>query len=393
MGIYADYLNQHLSGNQLIQERKKQLARISELRGKRTILTLASALTKSKAPIVIDYDDIVPISDQLSNLTGDKIDIILETPGGYAEVAEQIVEYIRGKFEDVAFIIPGAAMSAGTIMVMAGDDILMSSFSSLGPIDAQISQQGKRFSADAFLEGLNKIKEEVSDSGVLNKAYIPILQNISPGEIQSAQNALDFAKDLVTGWLSQYKFKNWEIHSTTGKSVTRKDKERRAAEIARQLCEHRKWKTHGRAIKIDDLRKMKLLITDYTEKKELSDAIQRYFVLLKMTFDGTNIFKIYETSNSQIYRNIPIQGMIPQKVSQFNSAKIEVQCPQCRTKIKLQVNFKKGVSLEAGFIKMPREDKLECPTCKCIIDLMNFKKSIEGQAKKEIVYDEKTVRL
>ena len=126
MGIYADYLNQNLDVNQLNQERKNQLARISQLRGGRAVLVFASALTKNKAPISIDYDDIVPINDQLSNLTGDKIDIILETPGGYAEYAEQIVEYIRRKFKDVAFIVPGVAMSAGTIMTMAGDDILMS---------------------------------------------------------------------------------------------------------------------------------------------------------------------------------------------------------------------------------------------------------------------------
>jgi len=119
MGIYADYLNQNFDGNQLIQERKRQLKRISELRGDRAILVFASALTKARAPIAIDYDDIVPVNDQLSNLSGDKIDIILETPGGYAEIAEQIIEYIRGKFNDVAFIIPGVAMSAGTIMAMA----------------------------------------------------------------------------------------------------------------------------------------------------------------------------------------------------------------------------------------------------------------------------------
>lgn len=388
MGIYADYLNQNLDGNQLTQERKKQLARVSELRG-RAVLAFTSAISKSKAPISIDYDDIVPIKDQLSNLTGDKIDIILETPGGYAEYAEQIVEYIRRKFSDVAFIIPGAAMSAGTIMAMAGDDILMSPLSSLGPIDAQIFQQGKRFSAHAFLEGLNKIKEEITDTGILNKAYIPILQNVSPGEIQSAQNALDFAKDLVTGWLSKYKFKNWKIHSSNQQPVTEKDKKKRAAEIADQLCDHGKWKTHGRSISVDDLRKMKLKITDYTESQELSDAIERYFTLLKMAFDSSTFFKIYETPKSQIYRHIPIQGIatgniLPQNV---DNAEIGIQCPKCKTKIILQANFKENIPIKAGLIKMPKEDKIECPSCKNSIDLVNLKKDIEGQLKRKIIYE------
>lgn len=388
MGIYAGYLNQNLDGNQLVQERKRQLKRISELRDGRAILVFASALTKARTPITIDYDDIVPINDQLTNLTGDKIDVILETPGGYAEIAEQIIEYIRVKFNDVAFIIPGAAMSAGTIMAMAGDDILMSPLSSLGPIDAQISQQGKRFSADAFLEGLNKIKEEVTDTGVLNKAYIPILQNVSPGEIQSAQNALEFSRVLVTGWLSKYKFKNWHTHSTSGKPVTEEDKKKRAGEIAKQLCNHSVWKTHGRSITLKHLRDMKLKITDYTENKDLSDAIQRYFTLLKIFFDSTNIFKIYETHSSQIYRNIPIQGVPQQELptQDISQAEVGIQCPQCKNEIKLQANFKDNIPLKPGLTKMPKEDMIECPNCKKDIDLVNLKKTIEGQVRRKIVY-------
>jgi ClpP class serine protease len=82
---------------------------------------------------------------------------------------------------------------------MAGDEILMGKTSALGPIDAQMIYPGtgKRFSADALLEGLEKIKKEVLDTGKLNPAYIPILQNISPGEIQHCENAQAFSRTLV----------------------------------------------------------------------------------------------------------------------------------------------------------------------------------------------------
>ena len=92
----------------------------------------------------------------------------------------------------------------------------------LGPIDAQIFYQGKRFSADALLEGMEKIKKEVVDTGTLNRAYIPILQGISPGELQNAENALSFAKILVTQWLAQYKFRTWTTHSSNGRSEERR---------------------------------------------------------------------------------------------------------------------------------------------------------------------------
>ena len=166
--------------------------------------------------------------------------------------------------------------------------------------------QGKTFSAHALLEGMNKIKKEVTETGSLNRAYVPILQNISPGELQHAENAFDFARDLVTDWLNRYKFKDWTTHSSTGQPVTPAERLERAQQIAEQLRDHGKWKTHGRSIKIDDLRAMKLKITDYSEDPALADAIRRYYTLLQMTF-ASNIFKIFETFKSQIVRFEPIQ--------------------------------------------------------------------------------------
>jgi ClpP class serine protease len=264
MGIYSEYLERFNAGNfnELLNERKLQLARISALR-KRDVLVFAADINKQIAQISIDYSDLLPFTDQLSNLNGENLDLILETPGGAGEVAEDLVKAMRTKFRNIAVIVPGWAKSAGTIMAMAADEILMGPYSGLGPIDAQITYQGKRFSADALLEGMEKIKEEVVKTGSLNRAYIPILQGISPGELQSAENALNFAKVLVTQWLAQYKFRTWERHSSTGTEVTNADRQKRAEEIAKTLCDHGFWKTHARSIKIKDLEDMRLQITDY----------------------------------------------------------------------------------------------------------------------------------
>ena len=189
MGFYSEYLDKHLNFDQITRERKKHLKRISRIRGGRDVLVYASDLTKGNAAISIDYSDLLPFQDQLANLKGKSIDIILETPGGFAEVVEDLVKLVRNKYEKVGIIVPGYAKSAGTIFAMAGDEILMGSMSALGPIDAQIVANNKRFSAEAFLEGFDKIKKEVIKEGKLNPAYIPILQNISPGEIQHCKNA------------------------------------------------------------------------------------------------------------------------------------------------------------------------------------------------------------
>ncbi|TAK51451.1 MAG: Clp protease ClpP, partial [Bacteroidetes bacterium] len=288
MGIYSEYLSISTNWPAIEKERKTQLGKISELRGGRPILTFAAALSK-QAATSIEYDDRVPILDQLSNITGGKLDILLETPGGSAEIVEDIVEIIRNRFQEVAIIVPGYAKSAGTIMTMAGDEILMEPASALGPIDAQVFQNGKRFSAHALLQGLEKIKDEVTEKGHLNRAYIPILQNISPGEIQNCENTLNFAKILVTQWLTKYKFKFWDKHSSTNNPVTEKEKEKRASQIAEKLCDNGFWLTHARSITMDDLHDMGLKVTDYSKEPKICDAIRRYYTLLKLSFDTTNI--------------------------------------------------------------------------------------------------------
>jgi uncharacterized protein YaaR (DUF327 family) len=284
-------------------------------------------------------------------------------------------------------IIPGYAKSAGTIMVMAGDEILMESASALGPIDAQIIQGNKRFSAHAFLEGLKKIKEESGQTGTLNLAYIPILQNISPGDIQTCENLLDFSESIVTDWLKNYKFKFWDKHSTSGKDVTEEDKKQRAKEIAEELCNHGKWLTHERSIKIEDLDKMRLKVQDYSKNSQLYDAISRYYTLLKMTFDTTNIFKLFETIESQIYRfTTPISSPLSPPGKKIpGSAIIDFECPNCKNVTRIQANLKKGLPLEKGALPFPKDNILICPNCKNSVNMSALRRQIEMELKTEII--------
>lgn len=98
MGVYSDYLGKQFSFDELSNERKKQLQRISNIR-RRDIIVYASNINAS-APNSIDYSDVLPFSDQLSNLNSEDIDIILETPGGLAEVVEDLVRLVRKKHKN-----------------------------------------------------------------------------------------------------------------------------------------------------------------------------------------------------------------------------------------------------------------------------------------------------
>jgi hypothetical protein len=388
MGVYSEYLGQQLSFDQLASERKKQLQKISELRGRGVIAYASNLASNNNSPSAIDHSDLLPFNDQLSMLTGTEVDIILQTPGGVAEVVEDLVKMVRSRFEKVGVIVPGAAYSAGTIFTMAADEILMSPDSSLGPIDAQIVSNGKRFSADAFLEGIRKIKDEAARAGRLDVVYVPILGSISPGEIQHCENAQNFSRTLVTNWLKQYKFKFWETHSSTGSTVTDGDKENRATEIASALCNQGRWLTHGRSIKLQELRELRLQITDYSANEELCDAINRYHTLLQMSFE-TTVYKIYETAKSQIYRfqSAPIpQPAIPIPQPAIpNPLMLAYACEKCKMKQVIQINLSVAVPLQDGAIPFPANNMYKCKACNAESNLLGLRQQIEVQTGRKIV--------
>lgn len=398
MGYYSEYLTQNLSFDALSTKRKEQLQRISELRGGRDILVYAADQAESRAPISIEFSDRLPFQDQVSTLSGKALDFILETPGGSGEVAEDFVRMLRRKYDDIAIIIPGSAMSAGTIIAMAANDILMEpDMSSLGPIDAQLQWQGKVFSAHALLAGVNKIKDEAVQTGGLNRAYIPILQTLSPGELEHAENALKFAKNLVGSWLAEYKFKDWSHHSSDNRPVTREDKEGRASQVAEELCDHSKWKSHGRSIKLADLEAMRLRITDYSTNAALAEAIQRYYSLLRMSFE-TPLFKVIETQTSQIYRFIQIEsaptaspfpappgGGQPQPPAAPDAVLIAKPCIGCGHKLEIRAKFRQGMPLPPGQIDYPANNLLKCPHCGADNDLTADRAHIERQFGRPIV--------
>lgn len=393
MALYTQYLDQRPNLEQLTALRKEQLRRIGELRGGRDVIVIAADLRASgNGPNPsLEYGDILPVADLLREMDGASVDVILETPGGSGEVAEEIVRLLHDKYDDVAFIVPGWAKSAGTIMVMSGDEILMGSTSALGPIDAQIGWQGKVFSADALIEGMEKIKREVQETGSLNRAYIPTLSNISPGELQHAEDALQFAKDLVRDWLVKYKFKDWHTHSSTGQPVTAQQRQTRAQEVADQLCDQRRWKTHGRSIRMTDLKAMRVRITDYTVQPRLGDAVDRYAALLRMTFDS-NIFKVIENSQHQIYRAAVNPAVQPSglKAESAGKADAAVECGRCHAKHTVQIDLKPGLPLEAGRLAYPLSNVLTCPQCGNDIDLTEIRRQIELMAKKSVVLREES---
>jgi hypothetical protein len=385
-GFFTEYARMGPSLQRLQQEKRKQLSRIAEIR-RRDLLVYAADHRKQARDVntMIDSEDLFYVQDQLAALSKRGIDIILHTQGGSAEAAEDIVRLVRKRFKWVGFIIPAYAKSAGTIMVMSGDDILMDEASSLGPIDAQVFARGKTFSADAFLKGIDQIKREAVGPGGLNRAYIPMLQGISPAEIEMCENAQQLAKKLVKDWLVQYKFRRWRKHSSTGKAVTPRQKQKQAEQIASALCNQSLWKTHSRSIKIENLRSLGLKVTDYSKRKALCEAIRRYHVLMQMTFDLSPVYKIFETPNSGVERVAEQARPGQPGLFQMHTADFPFRCPQCGARIMLQANLGQAWPLKPGFTPFPKNNKLKCPRCNTEHSLQEARKRIEKQAGLPIV--------
>jgi len=68
------------------------------------------------------------------------IDVILHTPGGQVLAAEQIAKALSERKAKVTVFVPHYAMSGGTIIALAADQIVMDANAVLGPVDPQIGE-------------------------------------------------------------------------------------------------------------------------------------------------------------------------------------------------------------------------------------------------------------
>lgn len=66
------------------------------------------------------------------------IDIVLHTPGGLVLATEQIARALLRHQSKVTVFIPHYAMSGGTMLAMAADEIIMDENAVLGPVDPQL---------------------------------------------------------------------------------------------------------------------------------------------------------------------------------------------------------------------------------------------------------------
>ena len=122
-----------------------QLARIQRLRGSRVIAIIhreshsAGVAFGGAERSYIDLNDFEGVVAAIAATSATRpLDIILHTEGGDALAALQIARAVKAHPARKTVFVPYFAMSGGTLIALAADEIVMSDHAVLGPIDPQI---------------------------------------------------------------------------------------------------------------------------------------------------------------------------------------------------------------------------------------------------------------
>jgi ClpP class serine protease len=202
-------------------KREDLLKKLQEKQGGRVIAMIHRQETMSFLgfPIVryINIEDSEEILRAIK-LTGKNVPItlIIHTPGGLVLAARQIAHALENHEAKVTVCVPHYAMSGGTLLALAADEIVMDQNAVLGPVDPQLNE----FPAASILKAVSqKNKNRVDDQTL-------ILADISEKAIAQLkatvyqilkkrlgdQKAEELADTLATGkWTHDYPLTHEEL--------------------------------------------------------------------------------------------------------------------------------------------------------------------------------------
>ena len=267
----------------------------------------------------------------------------------------------------------------------------MTETGSMGPIDAKVKIGRSTISAYDYMEWVDNKREEADKVGKLNPFDATMIAQISPGEISGVYHALKYAEDLVVDWLVRYKFKSWRTTETRGIAVTEKMKLNKAQEIAKELTNHAKWRSHGRSIKMGDLEEIGLKVIRVENNNDLSDVVYKIQTVCRLLFSSTHTYKIFATEKDKVFKSaapVSTTQRIPIK-QEPDVVEIKTTCPKCGKVHKLYARFLDNPRIDEDFkkkgdIAFPKDNKLKCD-CGFEIDLGGIRNEIEIKTGKKLI--------
>lgn len=156
--------------------------------------------------LIIMIDSIFHYSFQyfgelLYDLSRDRpLHLLLWTPGGDGEVAVRLARSAQACCSEFTVIVPDIAKSAGTLLALGADHILMSPASDLGPVDPQFEMGGGDYaliSAKDIIAAVDRALDDIAARPETYPLYSAMLSDVNALRVERARSALDRTDDLL----------------------------------------------------------------------------------------------------------------------------------------------------------------------------------------------------
>lgn len=300
--------------------RDKYIQRLHQLQGRAVIVYSSGWLAgRTSNDVSVLSDDVHSMMEVCRDVEEEELDLIITSPGGSAQAAEQIVEYLRTQFRYIRCFVPMQAKSAATMIALGCDEIVVGNHSELGPIDPQITLQtpeGPRGGpAHAILRDFRRAQEETSRDVNLLAAWTPILRSYVGGLIEYCTQAVKLSIDVVTGWLER----DMLAHEDMGLGDV-DARHAKAVEIANYFGSDQAYdrhRTHERPIRLPELEQVGVRVRRLgSDDEDLQDAVLSIYHATDITFTvNPGVVKIVENHlgrrrvrfQQQLSINLPIQ--------------------------------------------------------------------------------------
>ncbi|MBF2015640.1 MAG: SppA protein [Rivularia sp. T60_A2020_040] len=130
----------------------------------------------------------------------DNVILILTTYGGDPDAAFRIARYIKRKYQKFTLFVFGSCKSAGTLLALGADEIVMSDFGELGPLDVQVTKDDD-FRSESVLDIQQALSVIGSQAFEMFESYL--LKLISGTQaLITTRTAADIASSMAVNLLS-----------------------------------------------------------------------------------------------------------------------------------------------------------------------------------------------
>jgi hypothetical protein len=266
------------------------LGDIERLRDGTAIAYFTAYGNYERSDVALNNDDKNALLTLLAELPHkkDRLDLIIHSPGGLTETAEEIVELLRDNFSEVNFLIPDKAMSAAAMMAMSANEIILYDGAILGPYDPQISLPNKRYAPIPFAVR-SALKGSLPNWTVWEAGRV----------ITQAGVYKKYCETLAALWLTKYMFGRGEVKIWRKDSLFRflrslyvkcppeaQDDYKKALKIVSFFMDYDLHPTHTRPLPFSRISDLGLNVSK--AEGELKALMREAYMLSLALFDSPN---------------------------------------------------------------------------------------------------------